>query len=137
MARSCPEWIGKTPETRCPPRVRVRIFDREGGKCHECGRLIRAGEKWQADHRPALINGGENRESKMFPIHIDCHKDRTKADVAEKKKVASVRSKHIGAVEPAAKIPSRGFAKKAKPHEGRQQLPPRSLFKPAQEAAEQ
>ena len=34
MTRSVPEWIGKTPDQKVPDRVKVRIFDREGGVCH-------------------------------------------------------------------------------------------------------
>ena len=31
MSRALPEWIGKTPDAKVPPRVRLRIFLREGG----------------------------------------------------------------------------------------------------------
>lgn len=114
MTRATPEWIGRTPDTKCPPRVRVRIFTRECGKCHACGQPIQTGEKWEADHRPALINGGENRESMMFPVHVKCHQYRTKADVAEKAKVAAVKAKHIGAKRPAQSIRSAPFPKEEK-----------------------
>lgn len=30
MARAVDEWIGKTDDTRPPPRVLARIFEREG-----------------------------------------------------------------------------------------------------------
>ena len=72
------------------------------------------GEKWQADHKIALINGGENRESNLFPALIGPHKEKTKADVAEKARIASMAKKHIGATTPTGTIKSAGFAKVTK-----------------------
>lgn len=40
MTRALPEWIGKTPDTAIPARVRVRVFERFGGICQETGRKI-------------------------------------------------------------------------------------------------
>jgi 5-methylcytosine-specific restriction enzyme A len=34
MARSVPEWIGKTDDIRPPEHVRLRIFMAHGGVCH-------------------------------------------------------------------------------------------------------
>jgi 5-methylcytosine-specific restriction protein A len=99
MARKLPEWRGKTDDSRPPPRVRLRIFDREKGVCHECHQPILPGEKWQCDHRPALVNGGQNRESMMFPVHDGCHRNRTARDVAEARKVQRSRQKHVRAVD--------------------------------------
>ena len=67
MPRKVDECIGKTPDAKVPRRVRVRIFEREGGKCWISGRKIRAGEPWDLDHKIALVNGGEHRESNLFP----------------------------------------------------------------------
>ena len=104
QGRSVAEWVGKTSDTKPPPRVLVRIFEREGGICHISGRKIMPGEKWQADHKIALINGGENREGNLFPSLTAPHKEKTKADVAEKSKIAAIKGKHIGAIVPAAAI---------------------------------
>lgn len=98
MARPVKEWIGDTDEQRAPPRVRLRVFDREGGKCHICRQPI-AGKKWALDHVTALINGGENRESNLKPVHIACHAEKTRADVAEKAKVAAKRKAHLRIVD--------------------------------------
>lgn len=95
-AREVPEWIGKTPDTPAPPRVRLRVFEAFGGRCAICGCKIGATVKWALDHIIALINGGENRESNLQPICDACHKAKTRADVAEKAKVARIREKHIG-----------------------------------------
>jgi 5-methylcytosine-specific restriction endonuclease McrA len=96
-SRSTPEWVGKTPDTGVPPRVRLRIWEATGGRCHICDQKIHAGEKWEADHVTALINGGENRESNLAPAHVTCHSAKTRADVAEKSKVSRMKAKHIGA----------------------------------------
>ena len=94
-ARAVPEWIGSTPDAKVPPRVRLRIFEREQGKCHLSGRKIRAGEPWDIDHKVALINGGEHRESNLFPALRDKHREKTAEDVAEKAKTAAVKAKHL------------------------------------------
>lgn len=94
--RAVPEWIGKTPDTDVPPRVRRRVFDAYGGRCYLTGREIRPGDVWQLEDIKALINGGENRESNKAPALVEPHKEKTKRDVALKAKVARVRNKHLG-----------------------------------------
>ena len=111
MTRSTPEWIGKTDDAAIPPRVRVRVFDRHGGICHISGRRIRAGEAWDCDHIIALANGGEHRESNFAPALKAPHREKTKADVAEKAVVYRKRAKHLGVKTSKQKIQSRGFGK--------------------------
>jgi len=95
MARELPEWIGKSDNAQIPPKVRVRVFLRFLGICQECGVKI-VGKRWICDHRNSLINGGENRESNLGPIHETCDKTKTKADVAEKAKIYRKVAKAIG-----------------------------------------
>jgi len=94
--RSTEEWIGRNDDDGPPPRVRLRVFERNAGRCYICTRQIRAGEYWEADHVIALCNGGENRERNLRPICRNCCKSKTAIDVAEKSKVAHIRSKHLG-----------------------------------------
>src|SRR5215468_9706540 len=109
-ARSVTEWIGKTPDSRPPPHVRLRIFETHKGVCHWSDRKIRPGDDWDCDHVIALINGGENRESNMAPILRDKpHKEKTAADVAEKSKVYRKRAKHVGVKRRRRTIPGRKF----------------------------
>lgn len=96
MPRATKEWIGKTADSRVPPRVRQRVFDRYGGICYLSGRLILPGEPWDLEHVIALILGGENRESNLRPALKDKHKAKTKVDVAAKAKSNTVRQKHLG-----------------------------------------
>ena len=110
MSRTVEEWIGKTDDSVPPPRVRLRVFEAHKGICHISGRKIMAGEKWELDHVVALINGGENRETNLAPALSFAHKIKTRADVAEKSKVARIRAKHLGIhPKPKRRIQSRGF----------------------------
>ena len=96
MTRSLPEWIAADDDTPVPDRVRARVFLKFGGICTECGVKIRA-KRWVCDHRTAICNGGENRESNLGPIHESCdRKVKTPADVALKAYDARVRNKHLG-----------------------------------------
>jgi 5-methylcytosine-specific restriction endonuclease McrA len=107
--RTIPEWIGKTPDTPAPPRVRLRVWDAASGRCAICGRKIGAGERWECDHIVALANGGENRESNLRVLCCNCHKIKTRGDVAEKAKIARIRKKHIGITKPKHQWPKRKF----------------------------
>lgn len=111
--RAVPEWIGATPDTAIPARVRLRVFEAYGGVCYLSKRKIRPGDKWEAEHIIALINGGENRESNLAPALVDAHKDKTAKDMAIKSKTARIKAKHLGiAPPPTRKLQSRGFAKR-------------------------
>lgn len=96
MTRSVPEWIGKTDDAKIPPRVKLRIFEREGGICHLTGVKIQPGDEWDADHKIPLILGGEHRESNLFPALREAHRKKTKTEMAVKAKIAAVRKKHLG-----------------------------------------
>lgn len=113
MSREIPEWVGKTPDTKIPDRVRSRVFLAHGGICHISGRKIGAGEKWDLDHVVALINEGENRESNLAPALRDKHREKTAQDVAEKSKVERIRQKHLGIYKSARPMQSRPFPKRS------------------------
>ncbi len=110
-SRSLPEWIGKTPETSTPPRVKARIREKQDGKCACCGvKLGMAGEGIEFDHITALINGGENRESNIQALRSRCHKVKTRKDVAEKSRVNRKQNKHFG-FKPESRTPLPGGRK--------------------------
>lgn len=117
IGRAVKEWIGKTPDSRPPPHVRLRIFDRYDGVCHWSGIKIRPGDHWDVDHVQALCNGGENRESNMAPILCGKpHKEKTAKDVAEKAAVYRKRSAHLGLKPKRSPLKSRGFSKSTGQH---------------------
>jgi len=100
MTREVPEWIGKTPDTPAPPRVRLRVFERHNGICYLSGRKIMAGDKWEIEHPQAIINGGENREANLAPALVEPHKVKTAEDVKQKAKNDRVRKRHLGIKKP-------------------------------------
>lgn len=108
MARTVAEWIGKNDDSRPPNSVRLRVFDRYEGRCHISGRKIQAGEAWDLDHVIALVNwsgeGHGNRESNLAPALRDKHREKTKADVAEKAKVDRIKAKHLGLHKPKSRL---------------------------------
>lgn len=121
MPRELPEWIGKTPDAKVPPRVRVRIFEREDGRCWISGRKIMPGDLWDLDHKVAMINGGEHRESNLFPALRDKHREKTREDVEEKSKTAAVKAKHVLPRQP-SRLRSRGFDKAPAQHKATAEL---------------
>lgn len=96
IGRTVEEWIGKTPDSKVPDRVKLRIWEREGGRCHLSGRKILAGEPWDLDHIIALCNGGEHRETNLAPALRDKHREKTARDVAERAKVDRIRKRNTG-----------------------------------------
>lgn len=111
--RTVPEWVGKKVGSAIPPRVRVRIWEREKGRCHLSGRQIRTGEPWDLDHRVALINGGTHSESNLFPALRDKHREKTAQDVREKAIVYRKKAKHLGVTVEKRKMQGPGFRKVA------------------------
>lgn len=110
--RRVPEWVGKTPDAKVPPRVRLRVFMDYEGRCWLSGRKIAPGEPWELEHKVALCNGGEHRESNLAPALKDKHREKTAADVAEKSAIYRKASKHTGALAKPSQIRSAGFPKR-------------------------
>lgn len=116
MSRAVTEWIGANDNTAIPPRVRVRVFDRAGGKCQCCTRKLYPGDKWEADHIVALINGGMNREANLQCLCDWCHANKTRSDVATKALTARKRAKHVLASRPKSRLQGRPFDKSPPQH---------------------
>jgi 5-methylcytosine-specific restriction endonuclease McrA len=95
MTRPVPEWIGKTPTTPIPPRVKLRIIERCGGKCYLTGDDLVPGQI-EFEHVLALVLGGENRESNIATANRPAHKFKTCKDVFEKTKRAKSLKKKFG-----------------------------------------
>jgi 5-methylcytosine-specific restriction enzyme A len=125
MPRSVKPWIGKTDDTPVPPRVRARVFDAKGGRCHRCDRKIPGGEKWVCEHLTAIINGGPNAEANLGVTCRTCLPIKNAADAAIKAKVAATRKAHLGIKAMKRPIPSPPKAPK-RPEKPR--LPPRPLY---------
>ena len=118
MSRSLPEWIGKTPDSAIPPRVKLRVWERCEGKCALTGRKLRPGDAYEFDHILALANGGEHREANLQLVCSAAHKEKTRSDVALKSKTARIALKHRGQWPKSPfKLRSRGFEKRRVPAE--------------------
>lgn len=111
MSREVPEWIGKDADSAIPPRVKLRIWERCGGRCYLSGRKIMPSDAYDFDHIVALCNGGENRETNIMLALRAKHREKTARDVAEKSKVARVRAKHLG-LKPKSSFGNPRFKKK-------------------------
>ena len=105
MARKTEKWVGKTDDAMPPQRVRLRVFEQYGGVCQLTGRKIQVGDKWEIDHRIALINGGANDEDNLWPVLKEAHKAKTAEDVKMKAKADRVRKKHLGIWQPKTRLP--------------------------------
>lgn len=77
-------------------RRRLGIFEVAKGLCHLCGQRIKAGEKWEVEHRIALALGGADEDVNLAPAHIACHAIKTKDDVGRYSKALRQRAKHLG-----------------------------------------
>lgn len=96
MARSLPEWIGKTDDSMPSKNVRDRISAAQGDKC-KCGRKFGPGkDRANCDHIIPLADKGENRESNLQMLCTPCHGAKTGREAAVRAKVRSVRAKHLG-----------------------------------------
>lgn len=101
--RSVPEWVGRTPDSAPPPRVKLRVLERHNYICFWSKEQIKPGDKVEFDHAIALILGGENRESNLVPALAHEHKVKTRKDVLEKVKRAKALKKSYGLSKPKTK----------------------------------
>jgi 5-methylcytosine-specific restriction protein A len=98
MSRSTPEWVGKNDDVTAPPRVQLRRLLYFGRTCQICFMPIVG--KAETDHQVALINGGENRERNLVPVHPKCHKIKTLRDLSQKAATARTQKSHYGLKKP-------------------------------------
>jgi hypothetical protein len=132
--RSVKEWIGRTPDSKVPDHVRLRIFRNADGVCHISKRKIGAGEAWQLEHVIPLSLGGEHRESNLRPALGDPHKGKSAEEADRRAKADAAAKRHIG-IRPVSSRPlqSRGFASSdksiaRKAREPKARLKPRDLY---------
>ena len=99
MSRSVEPWMADHDDQAIPPRIKLRIFDRDKGRCCICTRKLGVGgEKFDFDHIVALANGGKHAEVNLQTLCTACHRSKTRVDVAEKSDIATTRKKHLGFV---------------------------------------
>ena len=110
IGRSLPEWVAAHPDQDIPKRVKLRIWEREGGMCSLTGRKIMPGEAYDFEHAKPLSMGGEHRESNLRLALREAHRRKTASEATDRAKADRVRAKHLG-TWPQSKRPlrSRGF----------------------------
>lgn len=94
IGRSVQEWCGATPDSKIPPHVRLRIFERFDGVCQITKRKIRAGDAWAIDHVVPLADGGSHRESNLVPVLEIAHRQKTGQESTARAKVRAIKAKH-------------------------------------------
>ncbi len=96
MARRLEEWIGATPDTVIPPRVRLRVLRAYDSLCAACRLSLYPGCAWELDHKKRLADGGENRETNLQPLCVLCHVRKTSAERTRAAKADRIAKKHHG-----------------------------------------
>lgn len=104
--RSVPLWEGATPDAAIPTRVRLRVFERNGGRCALTGRKILPGDEWDLDHKTPLHLGGLHREDNLQVVSRQAHREKSAREVSAKAKADRIRAKHLG-IYPPSKTPMR------------------------------
>lgn len=111
MARSIKkEWSEANHDKPIPPRIKIRVKTRANNTCQNCG--VRA-ERGNADHIVALINGGEHSEANLQWLCLNCHRAKTKTDVALKSRAAK-RQVALAGIKPQSAWSKRIEGAKAK-----------------------
>ena len=58
--------------------------------CDICGNALKAGQDIQFDHIHADVHGGPHEYQNLRPVHAECHKRKTKADIQANAKVKRI-----------------------------------------------
>lgn len=104
MTRARPEWIGATPDAEIPRLVKLRIWEREEGRCYLSGTKIMPGEPYEFEHVIALECGGEHRESNIRLAKTGAHKLKTAQDHDTGAKLRRLHAKHNGYWKPKSRL---------------------------------
>jgi 5-methylcytosine-specific restriction protein A len=111
MARTVPEWIGKTDDSMPPDSVKQRIVERQGGVCAIDESAFGPKNKPQFDHIKPLWLDGENRESNLQALSKNAHANKTATEATVRAKVNANKRKSVGI----DKKPKRNGFRKAEP----------------------
>lgn len=117
LGRVPEEWIGKTPDSVPPGRVRDRILRTWGSVCYLSGLPIAPRAPWQAEHVVPLSMQGMNAERNLRPALAKEHAKKTRKEAAERAKADKARRAHNGTKTPPKKpIEGGGFAPTPEKH---------------------
>lgn len=111
--RQVAEWIATSDDQAIPKAVRLRIWEREGGRCYLTGLKINAlKDAYEFEHVIPLAHGGGHRESNIRLALKDAHKlkSATDAKVTSKLRRMSLKDKGLWPKSP-HRLQGRGFQK--------------------------
>ena len=123
--RPVKEWIGKRPESMPGKLVLLRLYSRQNGICAcGCNRVMNLNrDKIDCDHKLALIDGGENRESNLQLMLHEHHQAKTAAEATVRSEARNHQAKAF--TRPQSKMQGRGFAKSKPQHRATEPLEPK------------
>jgi 5-methylcytosine-specific restriction endonuclease McrA len=76
-------------------RERAKLFLDGGGRCACCGRHLKPGDKWTADHIIARENGGTEDDDNFQVLCEWCDKPKTAADHGRASDIRRKAAKHF------------------------------------------
>jgi 5-methylcytosine-specific restriction endonuclease McrA len=129
-SRSVKEWVGKTPDSKVPNDVRLRIFRNNAGLCYLTLRRIAPGDAWELEHIIPLSMGGEHKEINLRPALVAPHKEKSAREAGQRAKADAVAKSALGIKSaPRRPIQSPGFVKAEPAKTDKLPIPPRrSLY---------
>jgi 5-methylcytosine-specific restriction protein A len=83
------------PRKRLTDQQRAKLFLDKGGKCHKCGRKLRSGDTWVAEHMVALSVGGDNSPENWDVTCEWCFPEKNREDASKAAKGRAVATSCI------------------------------------------
>jgi 5-methylcytosine-specific restriction protein A len=93
--RTVTEWIGRNDDADPPTSCKLRILDKQDGRCNTCGVRFDVKTKAQYDHRTPLWLSGENRETNLQALCSPCHGKKTATEATIRGKVNRLRAAKV------------------------------------------
>jgi hypothetical protein len=117
--RSIQEWVAKSPDSKVPEAVQLRVWRRQNGVCPITKRKIGPKDRKRLDHIKPLSMGGQHRESNLqWILDEEAHKPKTAKEAGARAKADRQAKKDAGIQTPTQHpIPAR--AKEPKPEKAK------------------
>ena len=93
--RTVTEWVGRNDDADPPTSCKLRIIDKQEGRCKTCGVSFDVKAKAQFDHITPLWLSGENREANLQALCQPCHGKKTATEATVRGKVNRLRSAKV------------------------------------------
>jgi 5-methylcytosine-specific restriction endonuclease McrA len=109
--RPVKEWIGKRPESMPGKLVMLRLYAKQNGLCAcGCGMVMNLNrDQVDCDHKLALIDGGENRETNLQLLLRQHHRAKTSVENSQRAQARRHQAKAFA--KPKGSMRGAGFRK--------------------------